>query len=174
TVAALHISRPVNNARSWRWMLTLLAATASTTASVSTTRMTKQATHRGSSQIAQSRRAGIRPRAGLCSRVEGRPCTGFRPRIERTASTSACLAATSALNLNRERDVSPVSRIAAMRTAERQNSATERDKLPISLAHRALLTTLRGSLPDALPGLSDISELRPLAFVFDYAARLDS
>jgi hypothetical protein len=32
------------------------------------------------------------------------------------------------LNLCQERDVSLVSRIAAMRTAERQNSATERDK----------------------------------------------
>jgi hypothetical protein len=36
------------------------------------------------------------------------------------------------------------------------------------------LTILHGSLPDALPELSDISELRALAFVFDYAARLDS
>jgi hypothetical protein len=36
------------------------------------------------------------------------------------------------------------------------------------------LATLRGSLPDALPELSDISELRALAFVIDYAARLDS
>jgi hypothetical protein len=61
-----------------------------------------------------------------------------------------------------------------MRTAERQNSATERDKLPISPAHCAPLTILHGSLPDALPELSDISELRALAFVIDYAARLDS
>jgi hypothetical protein len=36
------------------------------------------------------------------------------------------------------------------------------------------LATLRGSLPDAPPELSDISELRALAFVIDYAARLDS
>jgi hypothetical protein len=61
-----------------------------------------------------------------------------------------------------------------MRTAERQNSATERDTLPISLAHCAPFTTLRGSLPDALPELSEIPELRVLTFVFDYAARLDS
>jgi hypothetical protein len=37
------------------------------------------------------------------------------------------LAATSDLNLCQERDVFLVSRIAAMKTAERKNSATERD-----------------------------------------------
>ena len=97
-------------------MRTLLASTARTTASVSTTRMTKAATHRGSSQIGQDRGPVIRPRPML------------RPRIARTASTSVSLAATSTLNLRREQDVLTVSRIAAMKTAERQNSATERDK----------------------------------------------
>ena len=83
---------------------------------------TKQIIQRGSSLIAQSRGAGNRPRTRF------RPRTGSRPRIERTASASVFLAATNALNLCQERDVSLVSRLAAMRTAERQNSATERDK----------------------------------------------
>src|SRR5207248_11447358 len=111
------------------------------------------ATHRGSSQIAQSRGPGMRPRA------RPRPRTRFRPRTERTASTSVSLAATSASNPCWERYVSLVSRIAAMRTAERQNSATERDKWPIPLAHRVHVATLRslallrGGRPDAPPEL---------------------
>src|SRR5262249_25237082 len=71
-----------------------------------------------------------------------RPRPVRRPRMAGTVSTSVSLAITSALSLHRKQDVLTVSRIAAMKTAERQNSATERDKWPYLLARSSV--TRRG------------------------------
>ncbi len=91
TVAALQASKAANSSRSWARMETLLAATARTTASASTTMQTKTLSHGWHSQSGQALKA-LMPM--------------HRPRSRRMAFTASPWQ-TSTLNLDGEEHVLP-------------------------------------------------------------------